>query len=306
MPRFAHLAQKMLNLPTEELQRQHIEMVRANEEQHKQFSETFPNGECYLCGQQLTFFDKTQPCLHWLLRKNDKIKKVHIVRLLVRSDITQVLSYLRWIASSEKRLKNINDLKEEFSEGVFYQITIRYQNLSWSIYIAESDLKGHSYRKTDFPHYHFEFTIHNPKYPQGVFIKFADMHIPLADFDIFMLEIMRDDYPNLMHFNAYGESYEDLNKFLSPEQLISSLKHTDDPARATHHNQIIIQAEDGKKISGDVIANLIEESKRTGKTMSELAKKIPDAKVSVIVSPVEDAVDLRHNNPPRTRAKKNT
>ena len=67
------------------------------------------------------------------------------------------------------------------------ELTIRYQNISWSFSCGESDYQGHpTSQHTKYPHYHLQMLVDHRQ-----LINFNDFHLPLHDKDIWSIELKR-------------------------------------------------------------------------------------------------------------------
>src|SRR5262249_19684025 len=157
-------------------------------EDHKRFSEAFKAGQCYLCGDALTNFDRAKPCQHWLL-KPEGFGKEHFERLAKLHSWAVLENYLRWVANEEAFAKNINDLADE-DAGKLVELTIRYKNLEWSFSCGANDLSGHEGgdEHSKRPHYHFQMYVDGKP-----FIRYNDFHLPLSAADVGFLEHMRQN-----------------------------------------------------------------------------------------------------------------
>ncbi|MDD4027119.1 MAG: hypothetical protein PHO75_02925 [Candidatus Shapirobacteria bacterium] len=251
-----------------------------SERQYQQFKENFLKGKCYLCGENITRCDYAKPCIHWLLRAHKRIKKKNIEEALKTKDLNQIIAFLRWVANSDEKLTQINDFEAyEKRDGLFYQETIKYKNLNWTIWIKEGDLKGHIGKQIDFPHYHLHMTIDGRN-----FINFSEMHIPLSEYDVFFIYARTGKYPNVGFTVPHGESFSDIFNFIPEEELLDGMVSSDDDINAPFHLQTFVQAKPGKLIKGSEIAKLVKEHNETKVPMAVLLKKL-DADTKVLVSP---------------------
>jgi hypothetical protein len=128
-----------------------------HEEKYTRFLNAYSKDECYLCNKNFKTYSKSNPCLHWLLRRC-KFKKKDFPLLTEKYDYHQINMYVQWIANSEYFQKNINDMKGEQSEKKVFQSTIKWKNIEWSFECSENDFKGHN-GSINYPHYHFQMTI---------------------------------------------------------------------------------------------------------------------------------------------------
>jgi hypothetical protein len=89
-------------------QRQHAEKEAAD------FLAAFAEGKCSVCGQPISSYTKSEPCLHWLLRP-DGFEKNDLPRIAKRWGMGQMQLFLRRVANEEGFAKNINNLAIEGS-----------------------------------------------------------------------------------------------------------------------------------------------------------------------------------------------
>jgi hypothetical protein len=90
-----------------------------------------------------------------------------------------------------------------------------------------------------------------------------------------------------------------LNEEILPEIINSATIRTDEEDPSVFNISTVVQAEEGHLISGDDLADLIEEAKRKKVALASLVHKLPNARSQVIVSPGSDVVDKA----PRSRRK---
>ncbi len=269
----------------DESNRKEIERAKI---QYTQFKERFSKGECYICNSKLSDFDENNPCVHWLLRPNG-FKKEHFKLILEKFDYSNIDSYLRWVANQEVLLQNINDLSEEKKETMIFEYIIKYKNLEWAFSCSKNDFEGHkNTREGKDPHYHFQMRIGNLP-----FINFGDFHIPLSEYDKYMIRVRRNEIKDVIHFDVFGSGMQSLFN-LSPEEILKHAKTTEDFDKAAIHTSYVIQADPGKTISGDELADLMEESKRTGTPLWNLLPKLRSAKGIALVGPGDGVPEIFH------------
>ena len=259
------------------------EINKRNLEESKKENESFLDGlaknHCYLCDLPLSTFNEDKICLHWLMRPNG-LKK-NLLNKLFKSGIGyfRINTYLRWLANTEVPFKNINDYSEKKDNSMLFEETIKYRQYEWSFSCCSQDYQGHKGGNSAFPHFHLQMTIDGK-----LFVKFSEYHIPFNNQDIFFIK-SNEVIPGRVRLGPYygeGMNYA-LNK-MNLESLIDAMQTTTDEKNATFHLQTRLEASEGEAISGDEIADIIEESKRTGVPLSVLAKKIK-ANVTTIVTP---------------------
>jgi hypothetical protein len=278
---FKFFIEKLRKVPPEEIKRQSEKAINTAAIEYKEFIDTFKQGKCYLCNENLTRSNLKKPCLHWLLRKHKKIKKKHIEQLLKISEVFRVLSYLRWVAKTEGSLSQINDF-EAYSErkDLVYQENIRYKNIEWTIWIKKDDLKGHGRAHSKYPHYHIQITIDDLP-----FVDFTDFHIPLSEWEIFNIHARRGKFSSYKYAFPFGETYSDLFSLVPEDKILSGMVSTKDESKAQFHLRSFIEAEPGKTIKGEDIQQLLEERERTGVPLAKLVQKLKGVKVKTVVTP---------------------
>jgi hypothetical protein len=78
---------------------------------------------------------------------------------------------------------------------------------------------------------------------------------------------------------------QDLFNHLSPEELVEHMRKATDDSDAQFGVSIMIEADEGTTISGDEIADLMEERERTGVSMAKLAQKLKNVKIQTVITP---------------------
>src|SRR5437764_562844 len=124
------LANQFAALPEEERVAMLAKQRKLVEDEHEEFADAFRKGQCYLCGNPLTSFNRQQPCVHWLL-KPEGFSKSDFPAVSKAYGLHEVQNFLRWVASEEKIAANINDMPEEGS-GKLIETSIRYRDLDWA------------------------------------------------------------------------------------------------------------------------------------------------------------------------------
>jgi hypothetical protein len=246
------------------------------EEDFKKLKESLSEGKCHYCNNQIDYFSKQKPCLHWLL-KPKRFKKKHFPLLYNIKSFHEIEAYLRWVANIEKPFKNISNLIDEKSNSKLIEETIKYKNLEWSFSCSHGDRKGHQGKfEGSMPHYHFQM-----KEDGNVVINYNGFHIPFVDHDEFCFALKEGKFERLRSVHTHGAGMQELFE-LDPDTFIDNLKVSDDVDSATINTSIMISADEGTTISGDQIADLFEESKATGVSMAKLVKNI---KTQVYIEP---------------------
>ena len=105
----------------------HYEQQRENyEREYSDFIKHYGRDECYLCGKPFKTISKSEPCVHWLLRRC-KFKKKDFTKITDKYDFYNISAFLRWVANAEAGVRNINNLKEESSERKIFETTIKWK-----------------------------------------------------------------------------------------------------------------------------------------------------------------------------------
>lgn len=254
---------------------------------HRAFQKQFQLGRCSYCGGELTSFDNNRPCRHWLLVPLGFTKR-HFMELARCYGLFQMQWYLRWVANEDVFAQNINDLSDE-GAGKLIEITIRSKDFEWAFSCGEGDYHGHLGAAGDAacPHYHFQM-----RRKKHAFIRYNDFHIPLSPFDMRAIEDIRAN-PNFLRGRFVGgEGMADLFNDNTLDLLIEMGQPTTNEQQATFHLSTIVEAEDGKTISGNDIADIIAEAKAKGVTVASLLPKLKNAKkTTIVVEPAPGVVE---------------
>lgn len=273
-----------INVPYKESCRRYNEaQLHRTTKEHADFLEHFQSGFCYICKLQLGTFDEGIPCVHWLLRPQG-IDKKYVAQAIDNLGLFRTEAFLRWVANTERFATNINNLSAEGDTTKIIDWTIKYQNIEWSFSCGDSDFLGHQDAvQGSKPHFHFQMRI-----DERPFINYSQYHFGLTSHDILAIKAIKGEIPGAVYTRTHGAGMEDIMSVVEqqddPLQYMQSAKDEDN---AQFHLQTMITAENGHTISGDRIADLIEESKRTGVPMAKLIKQLPNVKVETIISPPE-------------------
>ncbi|MGY2440161.1 hypothetical protein [Pseudomonas sp. SDO52101_S400] len=275
------------SLTAEERRKWQAEIDQEHHSQHADFKHGYERGKCYLCGKDFKTLSRDEPCLHWLLRMG-KFKPKDIKLIGEKYGYVQIAAYLRWCANQEKPLANINDLEEEAPEGKFLSSTIRWKNIEWTFDCSANDLAGHGGSHSSFPHYHFQMRIEGRQ-----FINFNDYHLPFSDVDLLSFRLRNEPGFNF-DFGVHGAGMSDAMK-IDPELIIENTVVSETEESAGFGFSTMIMSDAGT-ISGDDIYKMIQESKRTGKSIASLSRKLyeNDKSVSIetIVSPSDSVPEI--------------
>jgi len=260
--------------------------------EYNSFLEHYEKDECYLCERPLSTISKNKPCLHWLLRKC-KFRKKDFSKVTDNYDYYNISSYLRWVANVETGSRDINNLKEESSERKIFEITIRWNNIEWTLDCSKNDFSGHGNSKTDFPHWHFQMRIDGKQ-----FINFSDFHIPLSKND--QLKIVMENDPSSGFHHTFGPGGLGMQEHMdsmeeNPDSFLENAIATSDPEEGAFHMQTIVKGAEGG-ISGEKINEAMEMSKATGKTISYCLQQVlsddPDVSILTVTRPAESVPEI--------------
>lgn len=83
---------------------------------------------------------------------------------------------------------------------------------------------------------------------------------------------------------------------MNDEELIDSMVKADSEEDAQFHVSTLIMADEGTTISGDDIADLYEERKRTGASMAKLVRRLENVKVQSVISPGPGVPEIAARN----------
>ena len=272
------------SIPQEEIDRNTRLQDEENKRIYNDFIVKLKAGKCFLCGGEIDSFDENKPCFHWFTYPKG-IKKKHFEKYL-NSPIGffQLDSYFRWLANIEKPIGNINDLKGETSSTSYLETTYKYKNLEWAISVGYTDKDGHINAQVGSrPHYHIQMKVDN-----NIFLRFNDFHIPFSDSDLFTMELLEQapDKVARGHYRGYGIGIledEDNLEIIDEMSFVS-----DDFENAPFNRHTLFQAPAGQTISGEIIQQAIEESKRTKKPIGKIIQRLlPSANCLTILAPGE-------------------
>lgn len=266
-----------------------------NEKDFHEFKKSVKNGECWLCKRSLSEFDEKQPCPHWLLMPSG-FRKKHVKHVLNNHTYDVIEGFLRWyVNAGETPFKNINDIKDEHDPSFVRAFTIRHDNLEWSFSFSEGCLAGKD--GSHGPHYHFQMRVDDRR-----FFDYGDYHAKLSVADLRMLAIQTGKDPDIVFDDHFAMGMEGFMNRTDPDTLLQNLHRTEDESNATFHMQTMLVADPGTEISGDEIADIIEESRKTGVPIAQLVRRVKNAKARVFIEP-GDGVP-RPAQRKRTRTKK--
>lgn len=291
-----HFNELLNSLPQEELNEKGRQQQIDDDRQFEELKAGLENGVCSYCGNQLGHFSVHKPCFHWLLNPKG-FKKKHFPILFEDKSFHQIEAYLRWVANCEKTLVNINDLVEEKSPSKIIEETIKYKNLEWSFSCSKGCFKGleHKY-EGKFPHYHFQMRVDGQ-----VMINYNGFHIPFTEYDFFSFAIKDGKFDKLRAAYIHGAGMQSFMDGFTDEEIIENVRYTDNEETAHVRMGTLIVADEGTTISGDEIADLMEERKRTGESMAKLIRRIKNVTVTTTIEPGPGVPEIASRTPNRSK-----
>lgn len=281
-------------IPQDVLDFQMDQQQKEVEELHNRFVRLHERGRCALCNHSESSVIDSQPCLHWLLLP-DGIKKSQLVRYLNGEvSLLRLESYLRWIANTESFISNVNDLDMDKQNEAIINVTIRYKNLEWSLYMSQSDYDGHDDKRSGTgPHYHVQILRDNMPY-----LDFSQSHVKLSTDDLFNMELERQNKGLFMiDHNTYGEGFSELERIAdsSVYNLDEMLETTDNPSEAMINRTTLIQSSEDNPITGEMISKAISINKEThepiGRILTSMAS--PGTQIQTILSLPEERLQIK-------------
>jgi len=261
---------------------------------HNKFVRLHKRGKCALCNHSESSVIDSQPCLHWLLLP-DGIRKSQLVRYLNGEVSLQRLeSYLRWIANTENFISNVNDLNMDKQNDAIINITIRYKDLEWSLYMSQSDYDGHDDKHSGAsPHYHVQILRCNLPY-----LDFSQSHVKLSDEDLFNMELEKQNAGLFrIDHTTYGEGFSELERFddSTVQHLDAILKTTDNPSEATINRTTIIQSSIDNPITDEMIREAISTNKETHEPIGRILERMagPGTQTKTILSLPDERLQIK-------------
>lgn len=283
MSKFEDIEDFMNSFTPEQIDEENRRQEAENNKIYLEFSDAYSKGCCFLCGMKLDYFHHSETCFHWFL-KPSSIKKMHFKDYLSEDiGFFKLESYFRWLAHIEKPFRNINDLKCETTESKLLETTIKHKNIEWTLTYGQSDLDGHKdSQNADFPHFHLQMLI-----DELPFIRFNDFHIPFSKEDLFFIELLKQD--NVLFRNSQAPGMSDI---LEDSEMLEMIDEhctvAENEEDASLNFGTMIQMPEGKTMSGEEIAEIFEESKRTKRPVRHLMKEhFPDASIVSEVTPAD-------------------
>ena len=253
--------------------------MKVMEAERARFVDAHAKGMCYICSLPYDQYDPAQPCAHWLLRPAG-MKKELVASVLEKYGCFRSQAFVRWLANAQAFGVQINDLSLESDPTKVFETTIVYKNFEWSYTCGNGDLAGHmdsTYGRE--PHFHFQMRIDGRP-----FIDYSDYHPILTDYDLFVVQAKRNELPGVVYREGFGAGMNDVMNMALDTELEGMTVSSND-ADAQFNLQTLVQADPGTSISGDTIAKLAEESKRTGTPMAVLMRRLQNASVKTMIEP---------------------
>lgn len=259
------------SIPLEELHKRNDEELAKIARGFGEFKNALSQGQCSFCGYPVSHFSEKKPCFHWLLKPNG-FKTRHFPLLYRQKSYHQINPYLRWVANSESPVKNINDLAGKRSPSKIIEETIRYKNLEWSFSCTERCMRGDTHRDKNaepFAHYHFQMRVDG-----NVIIRYGQFHIPFHEYDHFCFAVARGEFDRLKGGHIEGAGMQALYEQFSPEELLDVMVAATNEDDAQFRTQTLVTADEGTTISGDDLADILEEHKRTKVPIAKLIRRL--------------------------------
>jgi hypothetical protein len=215
------------------------------------------------------------------------VKKSNFQGLYEKVSYFQMEAYARWVANIDRRLININDMDVEKRDGKIFETTIKYKHIEWSFSCSRSDLDGHkNAREGNYPHFHFQMRL--DKRP---FINYSQNHIAFTDEDLWKLAMINQNEIPIGIKPMFGAGMGDIISEENIGHILDISERTENEEEAAFKFDTLVMAKPGESISGDYIANLVEESRQTGVPLAKLLNTL-DADVQTIVTPGAGVLEI--------------
>lgn len=278
-------------LSDKEIKEHNEKKIAKDKQDFTNFEQALSGGICYYCKYPIAHFSEKKPCFHWLLKPKG-FKKRHFPILFKIKSFHEINSYLRWTANTQGVAKNINDLEEEKNPSKVIEETIRYKNLEWSFSCSKTDREGHKDKhEGKEPHYHFEMKVDGL-----VIINFNGFHVPFHTYDEYCFAMKDGKFPRASYHAFQGAGMQDFYDSVEAEKMLEYMHSTDEEEKAEFKLDTFVQADQGFKISGDDIYEIIQESKRTGAPIAKLIKKLKNVKIITTISPGPGIPEISKRN----------
>lgn len=130
------------------------------------------------------------------------------------------------------------------------------------------------------PHYHLQMKIDG-----RIFISYSDFHIPFTDYDLWVFAAKRGDFGKIKPLSIYDIGMQGVLDQVPAENLLEGMRSTLQEDQATFNLSTMLEADPGTTISGDEIADMIEESKKTGIPLAKLIRRLKNVRATTIIQP---------------------
>ena len=140
----------------------------------------------------------------------------------------------------------------------------------------------------------------------NVVVSFNDLHIPFDDQDAFWFVVKEGKIDRLKSGFGRGRDTGMQGMFdaIPAEELVDQMVASENEDDAAFDMSTLIMADEGTTISGDDIAAMMEERKRTGASFAKLAQNIKNARVQTIIGPGKGVPEIAPRKPNRGKSKK--
>jgi hypothetical protein len=286
-------------IPFKDLDRKNKEELAKTAKDFEEFQTSLLKDQCSFCNKSINYFSPDEPCFHWLLNPPD-LRAKKLKKLFAQKSYHQINPYLRWAANVESPLKNINDLSEERDPSKIIEETIKYKNLEWSFSCTQPCMRGDTHKDTNakpIPHYHFQMKV------DGNVIFPYRRHIAFTDYDHFCLAVNRGEFDRIKSIHIEGAGMQTLYENFSPEEVLENMVSADDEDLAQFRTQTLVRADEGTTISGEDLASLLEEHRRTKIPMAKLIRKLKNVRVETYISPGPGVPEIAARKPNRWKKK---
>ncbi|MGL1934474.1 MAG: hypothetical protein OCD01_05620 [Fibrobacterales bacterium] len=281
------------SLTDEEINEMNKKEMDSEKEMFTEFVKDHDNGVCNMCNQKLTVIDRDSPCFHWFLYPNG-IKKSDFKKYLAQPmNNFQLEGYLRWLATMEAPLKNINDMVLESTGTKIKEITIKYKNLEWTINYGKTDYDGHEgSQNAEFPHFHVQMLIDNRP-----FMRFNDYHIPFSEEALKQIEFLKNNEDIVGMYSGVAPG---MNVLENPERLKiinDEMIALEDEKGAAFHTSTLFKMPEGEKATVGEILKIFEDAKIKGQSKRHALKDVfPGSTMITEIGPGEGVPEMKSRN----------
>ena len=287
------------SIPIEEFHKKNNEQLDKNAQDFKDLKDALSEGICNYCGNPISHFSDRKPCFHWFLKPNG-FKTRHFPLLYKIKSYHNINPYLRWVANSDSPIRNINDLVEDKSPSKIIEETICYKNIEWSFSCSHGDYTGHKDKQEGkAPHYHFQMKVDGK-----IFIKYGQFHIPFSEYDQFCFAVSRGEFDRLKAGHVEGAGMQTFYENFTPEEILNFMTDAgENDSTAQFRTQTLVIADEGTTISGDDLADIFEEHKKTKVPLAKLIRQLKNVTAESYITPGPGVPEIAARKPNR-RSKK--